>query len=302
MFEKNESQETEGQFFESNQDVNQDLPKNLDEDLQTFIDSFNSCGDLSFTCTLYKFEHPKHGSRKEFCGQFEDETPSLEEIGNRYGGGRYSLYVVIYMDDERRNKKVKSYKFRISDYFNKSGDRIQAPQQQNNISDTLEVFKSLVAVISPLISKNDNSFASNQTLINTVLRDSAKNQLEMMKEFRQEIKQIKDDSDFNNVDEGDSYDEPEEDKNEMTGILSIVEPLLEKYLPLLLGNGPSSKIAIETVKNLPAFKTVTENSDELSALVEYIAGKEGKEAAKKLIKNLKIKTSLLNDAAKAILQ
>jgi len=277
------------------------LPKNLDDDLRRWIDQVDPNGSLSYKSTLYKYEHPKHGDRKEFCAQFDDEAPSLEEVGNKFGGGRYLLYVVVYNDEIGENKQVKSYKFKISDYYNKQPQiPINNYQQQTSPIEIIGMFKDLMSSIVPLIAQQhrpQGEFTSNQNLVNSILRDSAKNQLDLMKEFRQEIKQIQDNSLSNTIDDDDDNDDEYEEPQESTsmGLIALIEPLLEKYLPILLGNGPQSKMAIAAVKSMPNFKEALKNPEELSSLVSHIAEKEGIESAKKLIKKLKINTSVLTE-------
>jgi hypothetical protein len=280
-------------------DDSPDVPLPMDEDLKTWINSIEGAGDSGYQATLYKYDNARHGCRKEFVHQWDDETPTLHDIGSTFGGGRYYL-IVSFPEKVKGQRLVRGYKFRIHENYNAfAGNKNLVPynggNNGNGIKDSLNLFREVVSVIVPLLKPNENGLMaqanmSSMNTVNEIIKQSARSQLDTYRELMTAMKSLQDREEVE-----------EEQPDQAAGFLTMIEPLLERYLPLLLGNGANSKAAIETVKRFPQFKQVISNKKELQQLIEYTLKKEGKEKTGILLKKLKVNINALPEKYRKIL-
>lgn len=274
-------------------------PRLMDQDLSDWISSIDQ-GEESYTVTLYKYDTPTGNERKSYVWQWTDETPTLHEIGNNWGSGKYLLIVSFpRLKDGRR--PVRSYKFRIHQSFDlKRAMNPYMPMngipgtgfpaminqgsgQNNQLKEVLTMMQQMILMLSPLIQKqespvNQQAMLATVNLQNDIIKQSAKSNLELYRDMMANI--------MSNTQNHEVEDEEEEEK--ANGFLELLEPLLEKYLPLILGNSARSNTTIKTLKSLPQFKQVLNNKGELKRVIDHLDQTQGKDKTNKVLQKLKV--------------
>jgi hypothetical protein len=266
-------------------------PATIHDDLAAWITE-NGFTEESKKCTLYKFDNNKAGDRKQFCETWIDEFPELKDIGLLFGGGRYMLYVNIQCDIKRKGT-TRSYKFRIHEEY----DRLKrehlksiipqtVQQPGGNILETMAIFRELISTIAPLMKPNESSINNsiNQTrLLQDVIKESTMNNVAFARDLMNRS--------LNGSEpvRGDLPDEPEEmPEPEQNWMLQIL-PLIDKYLPLIIGEKPEAKMLTGLVKSAPQFKQLIKNRSHVNELLKYIKGKFGADECLQACKILGIK-------------
>ena len=70
------------------------------------------------------------------------------------------------------------------------------------------------------------------------------------------------------------------------GVVERLLPLVEKWLPVVLGKGPKSAFAVEAIKALPEYRQLIRNQEALGQLVSYVEKKYGRAEVARALKRL----------------
>jgi hypothetical protein len=282
----------------------------LDAKLRTWVEATRYENTQS-TCTLYRFDHPTTGEDKSQCNQWTDEIPDAHTIGITYGPGRYLLLVTVprsVINGKPGPRAIKGYRFRIHPYYDELRRRASQdagypvmgygprpgagagpmPAGMDAMSQGLGMVREVLQIVSPLLRAKEGSgdmaamMMRNYSMMNDVMR---KNMIESQELMADSIRsrpagpvqdRMPDDG------AGDDDDPPQ------PTLIEQITPLLNTFVPLILGKGPAGTVAVEAVKAMPQFQQMTADSGELRKLVSHLDKTIGKEKVDGLLKRLKV--------------
>ena len=277
---------------------------NIDGEFENLFSSWieeNKAEDQKATVSLYKFDDFKSGNDKSFVWEWENDIPSKHSIGLRWGGGRYLLLVTIPTNKKTGKPLIKGKRFKLNPYYDELRKKEQENNQQglnvptiinpvNSLQDTFSIVKQVVDLLTPLIKQNQQPLNNappltdltpflmqNYKMVQGVLTRSLIDQQRALKEMQ----------DFY---EGENNNGAEEMETTTTGniVTDTLLPLVEKYLPAILGNTPQANILIGILKGLPQFKQIVENKTELCDWIKALDEEIGKNKTDKLLKKLNL--------------
>ncbi len=259
-----------------------DFDINPEEAIESFLAQIPD--DADFEIYLYRVD-PK-GTRS-FLERYFSEIPELDIIGKSFGGGKY-LEKLRYIDDKgTRTERTVTFNIdKIYDKYVKPDVPVQQPQ--NIMNDTISMFERLVHTMLPVMELNkkttDESTIELTKNFNRMIQEqsmaSFKAQQAMQKELMQQQQQQ---LSYQHYDEDDDQEEETEG-----GILDAVLPLMEEYLPTILGGGAKAKALIAVVKSMPMFKQIKDNRDDLDELIDHLDKEKGQDVTDKLLAQLGI--------------
>jgi hypothetical protein len=244
---------------------------------------------------LYKFDNASSGESKAFLSKFTDTDPPDEDfIGKTFGSGRYMIVVAIPISDKAPKGFMRAYRIKIHAYYDTLRKEVAVPpvaptiihQSGSSLAETIELIKTLVTAIAPLMApKNDSSDFSTMLYRNYEITSKVleKNMLENVKnnsELQRKMLSMGNGEDMGN---GTQVEEDE------PGLIEKLSPLLMEWLPSLIGNNTQAKAVQQMVKTAPQFKQIISNKKEFKALVSYLDQERGKEITDKILTNLKLK-------------
>ena len=265
--------------------------KSFEDDLDEWLAGYD---DNSCKVSLYKYENRSMGARRALVCQFEDEIPTMHQIGVAYGSGRYYLLVSIPRPDAAGKKPVKSYTFRIHETYDQYTAKKDTAPVVSPMQETLQMMTAMIGVITPLINamrpaQQQNPLELIQPLIigqakamQDIATTSIQNQMTTANEMIK--KQI--DQSFEVVDE-----EDRDEENEGDSLFEQIMPMVEQFLPQILGDktGMFAKTAIGMVKKAPQFKQLVEDKNSYIRLIDHLDEKYGSAETNRLLKMLKLK-------------
>lgn len=259
----------------------------MEDDLRLWLEEND---DDSFKVTLYKYES---GKKKAFVGQWEDEAPSKNDIGMKYGSGKYLLMISLPAISLEDKPRIKSYTFRIHEifdsYLKKDAPAIVPIDPQLQM---IQMMQAMMSIITPLmaamrqpqvdpLSMFQPFMAKQAEMMQDITKTSIQNQLATANEL------------INNrlADDGeDDLDEESEDMNQPNLFESIL-PLIEQFLPTIIGDktGMVAKGLLGAVKKAPQFKAIVQDKTSYIRLIEHLDGKYGNAETNRILKMLKLK-------------
>ena len=291
----------------------QEYSETLDEKLKGWV-AASRYENTQATCTLYKFDNPATGEDKSQCGQWVDEIPDAHSVGMTYGPGRYLLLVTLprtRTGDRPGPRAIKGYRFRIHPYYEElrrramwgdpspfsgpgprphvPGAMAPPPGPDASISAGLSMVREVLAIVSPLLKRQDNGggldypalMMRNYDLMNTVMR---KNLLESQSLIADGLRAK---MEGGAMDGGEGGTATVEEAAEPS-ILEQIIPLLDKFVPIILGRGPQAVVASQAVRALPQFQKVTKDKGEFQKIVAHLDKAIGKGKVDGLLKRLKL--------------
>lgn len=223
-----------------------------------------SAGSGGFVATLYKYDK-LHKQKQAIIYEDDNAILSANDVGLMFGSGSYRYMFWI------RDSKVppKAVIFNIGEEYDArriAEGLAKDPHAGNNgkgsISESLELFKSFAEIMksvmppaaAPVPANPDVSamVRSNYEFMNTIMKQSFKDQSEMYqnimaKNFQEE--------------------EIETEAEPGQGLKDIIMPLLEKLVPVLLGEGPNAKLAETMIKQAPEFQKLLSEKNQLQAVI-----------------------------------
>jgi len=295
-------------------DALESIEHTFDSKLREYIEG-QKAEDQIYKTYLYKFDSPT-GQDKSLCGQWENDIPDGHTVGMTYGSGRYLIISTAPPCDKGQKKLVRSFRFKIHSHYDdlrKQAQYQNIPQNQFfpapyigpgagrgatgagqgpiNAVNPGEVMQSGLAMVSEvikLLAPIMGARAQNQGLpdmsglmvkqyetMSEVMRQSI---IEQGKAYSEVTRKVREVQDLNG----------ESDDMEEKSMLEQVIPLLEQFVPLILGKGPQAAITAGTVRALPQFKKIINDRGELQRIIDYVEKSQGKEKTDLLLKKLRI--------------
>jgi len=266
------------------------------DQINDFI-SRNNLLEIEAVYYLYKYDG-NSGNAKSFIHKYNEMDPPDEDtIGRTFGSGRYLVILAIPKCDKAPKGYMRAYNIKIHAYYDTLRVQ-QAPaapaaptiiqQSGGGFNEAFEMIAKIVAIITPLLQKSQQSQAPDMSAMlfktyettNEVLKKSMTENVRNLGEMQRKLLALEN---------GNMETEIETDEEEGTSLLETLKPLLETWLPQILGNSPQSKVVQNMVKTAPQFKQIVNNKKEFKTLVSYLDQQQGKEITDKVLGNLKLK-------------
>lgn len=249
-------------------------------------------GPKTYYAELYKYD--SMAKQKQYVvNASENAMMTAHDVGMAFGSGEYR-YLVTF--SEESGLKPKAFRFNIhpvyDEYRQKAGlsslpDPRAATIGRNNISDTLEIMKSLAAVFKEMMPAQITAPPPVQTdpfqgmlgayeMMQAVMK---KNLLDTSQLYREMNERNKPGEKVNQ--------EIEEDEG--PSLVDRFLPLLEKVIPFILGPGPAGAAVVAGVKAAPEFAGLLKDKAQLFQAINELDSKIGKEETDKVLKRFGIK-------------
>ncbi len=229
-------------------------------------------------CILYRLE----GKRKVFCWKWHYDIPDMHEIGIKFGSGAYKLYILF--PNRPKGKNLRTYRLHIDAEYDKAKEAAEQksllPMQgdggnggMGTLNMTLAVMKELMKMFQPLISNNGNSGN-----VGPVVPDISSMMLKQYETFgevmnQQLMKNYKFSTEMmDNMAKNNGYEDDGGNEVDNT-VLDLVEkflPTLKEFLPILLGRGKASQLAVSAVKKNKDFKKIVSDRQKLALVVDAL--------------------------------
>lgn len=243
---------------------------------------------------LSKFEHSGAGEQKAFVAKFEDCDPPDEAlIGTRYGSGRYILTCQIPPLPGKKNFTARVYKFRVSSAF----ERMQPAALPTAIPAAIPaggpdagmqvfaMFERFIGMIVPLINRprDENVLGilhQNYSSVNDLMKKQMQDNLKMINDYQRTIADLGDGEPMETT--------ATEERAEPPSILEQFGPLIQQWIPVLLGGGPKAAAAGALVQQVPQVQQVLRDKLQLRKIISYLDQSQGPDKTDKVLAALKI--------------
>lgn len=258
-----------------------------DRNLREYME--NAGGVKEFTATLYKYDAVNQ-QKQYVCHSQANEVLTMHDAGMLLGSGSYR-YLITFPPELKIAPKA--FRFNIHTIYDSYRERaglggpsadprgpaagLMVNPGRSSLAETIELMKSVVEVLRPMMAPPSNnameSILANYAMTQDVLKRNLNENVSLYREIAALHKTR----------------EPETEEEERPGIMETLVPLIEKFAPLLFGNGPTSAALVQTVKSAPQFKQVLGNPGELKAVISEIEKTLGKDKANEVLKKLNVK-------------
>lgn len=282
-----------------------------DQKLREYIESVRA-EDQVYKTYVYKFDSST-GQEKSLCGQWENDVPDGHTVGMTYGSGRYLIISTAPPSEKNKKRLVRSFRFKIHAHYDDlrrtavqnvgnyappsigqgaprgmPGAGCGVPQAINPaevMQSGLSMVSDVIKLLAPLLVARQNTgmpdmsglMVKQYETMADVMRHSIIEQGKAYSEMTRKVREV----------ENISTDDEEDGESEKSMLEQII-PLLEQFIPLILGKGPQAAITAGTVRALPQFKKLMSDKSELTRIIEYVDKSQGKEKTDLLLKKLKI--------------
>ena len=267
-----------------------------DQNLRAYMESGGGVKD--YTATLYKYDN-LNKQKQYVCNTTQNEILSMHDVGMTFGSGEYR-YLVTFPGETKLPPKA--FRFNIHpvyDQYRAKEGRDILPDPRGNggggkssIAESLEIIKSVVEIIKPMIPQPSPSADPTAALLQNygMVKEILKSNLhENVNLFGQVLAAKKD------LMENGGGDDMEPEEREPS-IVETIFPLIEKFAPLLLGKNPVQTAATLTAVNaIPQVKQTIQqlrepkHRDALKKLIIQLDAKYGAGEINKILSGLKIK-------------
>lgn len=253
---------------------------------------------------LYKYEDYKTGEQKSFIAKYRDcEPPDEDTIGCEHGSGRYLLCLNIpptnqSKDNSSNDGKMRVYRFRVHARYDKiKRDRensllqpVQSPSQiinqiqptGPNFSDAFAMIEKVFSMMAPILNRPKDESAqevmrSSYGMINEIVKQNVSDSMKLIGDIQR-----------NALMKGEPVEPVIEQENEPS-LLEQFAPILNEWLPKLLGGGPQGKAVSQVVQMTPQFQQVMKDKVELNRIIKYLKETRGEKEAEQILSALGIK-------------
>jgi len=253
----------------------------------TLRDYLSTAGNVKdYTATLYKYDNQIKG--KQFvCDVKHNEMISMHDVGVSFGSGEYR-YLVSFPPET--HLPPKAFRFNIHKVYDKYGGSATAETQRPQVSsfnESLAMLKAFAEIIKGMMPPPPpppkdpfeimtGAYQATQHILKRNLEETS----QIMKEAAEARAQINNNNDDDDDEKGGSQ--------EKIGMLQLFMPMIEKYIPLLLGKGSAAEATAETIKALPQFQDLIKNKSDLQAVVKAVESKIGKKETAEILEKLSI--------------
>lgn len=297
--EKDESIETDESF--SFAEVHE-IP-DIDSRLSQFIaeKGFDDCEKKG---SLYKFDHPVSGVKKSFICSYHSDLPDHEEVGLKFGSGRYVLMVSFpgYIDHKTNKAPMASFTFKIHKRFDKLSFEHNNPGQetmqggtvQPGNNDAMAYMKEMMSMIMPLMttmmmSQNKQVPMSSQMngmydLMGGMMKKSFSDQQNLISELGKKQLEL-------------DFGEDEDDMGTAEKVISFIAPHIDSIIDKFSGRQTIAKkteqiATANMVRMLPEYGNLLKSKNDLNKVMSYLNQKGDKETIGRMVKALGLKASL----------
>lgn len=255
----------------------------------------NGLRKKDYVLRVYRFGGAGDNERTA-VGKYIDHIPDEDEIGLKYGSGRYEC--ILQVSDKDGQRRVTSSRFLVDSIYDeiRQEEKIKKAQQMQQLpvpingthqfDNMIESMSKFMAVIFPLINAGRANIETPD--VSAIMMKNYENMNSVIKRSILDNQQL-----INDVQRGNmGLPETMEDLKETTGLMGLITtigPLIEKVLPLILGGGAKPKIAATLIKSAPQYAQVIKDKKLLHGLIQWIEKKHGKEVSGKLLASLKLK-------------
>jgi hypothetical protein len=294
------------QLLDAAGDPPDDLDAAVSESDDDFLDDYNlkswlddsQAQEYGYRFLLYEWRDRK----KWLVREYHNEVPSKHDIGIEYGPGEYRALLVT--NHPRRKSKIKTIYINISRHYAKLRESpattqavaVAAPPQSSDLANALLILEKLGPLLnnrqSPMMDLTQAAMAQFQ-MMQEVIKASMRENLSLMRSLMRREREEFEEQD----DETDAADEPEESgtddmrlrpKETTTGgsLWTTILPLLDTWVPKLIGDGIESQTVIALIKSLPQFKAVLSDNETSLKLVEELKNRVGVDETRKILAKL----------------
>ena len=247
---------------------------------------------------LSKYDNYGTGESKAFVAKFEDcEPPDEDLIGTKYGPGRYVLTCQIPVKGQK-NPLVRIYKFRVSQSFARQGDRsgpaaipaaipAAVVNPQEGMIQAFSMLERFVGLLLPLFNRprDENVLGilnQNYSAVNELMKKQMQDNLKMINDYQRTIAEI------GGGEGGEVEPATGTERAETPSIVEQFAPLIQQWLPLLIGNGPKAAAAGAIVQSVPQVQDIIKDKLQLRKIVAYLDQSQGPDKTDKVLAALKI--------------
>lgn len=254
--------------------------------------------DVSPVYFLSKYDNYGSGEQKAFVAKFEDcEPPDEALIGSKYGSGRYILTCQIPAAGARKTPLVRIYRFRVSPAFARSeGDRLPAAiaaqlpapvSAENGMMQAFAMLERFVALLLPLFNRprDENVLGilnQNYSAVNDLMKKQMADNMKMLNEYQRTMASLGEGGD------GEDMGTATEERAETPSIIEQFGPLIQQWIPLLLGSGPKAAAAGALVNSVPQVQEVLKDKLQLRKIIAYLDQSQGPDKTDRILSALKI--------------
>jgi hypothetical protein len=277
-----------------------DRPESLDDIVDDIVASIND----EYKCFLYQILDDRQNGKKVCCRTYINQIPSLHEISEDFGGGDYMVIV------NGRNKVSRAKRFTLHENFSKKAtDRFHSappPTQTYSALESLEAAFTIFDRVAGMMEKMNggkpqqpaeiaSSISEIYRGVNKVLSDSISDNARFLRDSQEQIlknayhRLDEEQDEIDALNESDDEQQPEPTPGDVPplpaepstaeAVIQLVAPLLDEFLPKILGDGPVSTAIITGIKMHPLFKTMQKKPNDLQAFVNFMVEKYGVEKA-----------------------
>lgn len=268
----------------------------IDRQLREWVSRENP-ESLTVLTYVYRYDNPTTGESKQLCDRVEGDIPDPHTIGQTYGSGRYMLMVSI-PQGVNQDRAVKALRFRLHPRYDDmrraataaaagaSGAvpaalPVAAVAPASGLREGLEVVGMVLNMLRPLLESQRPAVPDMSKLLEgqydmmaSVLKRSLADSQELIGEVQRARL------------EGQPR---EEDGGEESGFMDRIMPLVDRFLPVLLGGGAAGKAAAAAVSAMPEVKRVMENTGELRRVVTWLDKRQGREKTDRVLAALRVR-------------
>ena len=251
---------------------------------------------LTIRTYVYKYEHPTTGDHKVLCDRIDSEIPDPHSIGLMYGAGRYMMIVSVPVGSTQP-KAGKGLRFRLHARYDElmaqskqgqlPGDvapatAAPAATPQSSMKDGIEMVRVVVDMLKPLLESRaaatpaapdmSHLLESQYSMMSSVLKKSLHDSQDLIAQVNQA-----------RLEGGVGADDDEE-----PDFIAKVMPLLDQFLPAMMGGGATAKVTADAVRALPEFAQLMQNAQELRRVVAWLDETQGQKKTNKILNVLKV--------------
>lgn len=271
------------------------IPPSISARISSFLQRID-LDDSTATFYLHKYENYLSGESKAFIDKFEDCDPPDEYlIGKKYGSGRYLLTLVIPPVRGKHQGHTRVYRFRVHPSFDKgiNDNRVmnypvhlqQSSPGSEGINQAFQLLERMMSVFMPILNrpKDENVLDilnQNYRSVNEIMQRQMLDNVEMISRYQKNIADIGSEETMKTTET--------EEESETPSIIEQFYPLIQQWIPILLGGGAQAKAASTIAQQVPQIQQVLRDKVQLRRIIQYLDNTHGVEKTNKILSALRI--------------
>lgn len=247
---------------------------------------------------LYKYENYMNGEAKALIQKYKDcDPPDEDDIGRAFGSGRYLLCMAVPPSGNSKKGAMRAYRFRVHPHYDtiRNANSFVAPYPidhrpaavqttgSSSLIEAVTILERLMLAMAPMMNREQNPdmqamLLQNFNTTNSILKRQMLDNVDLLTDYQRKIADV----------QGENMGTATE---ELPGpsIVEQIAPLLNEWLPRLLGGGAQAKAVQQVVKMSPQFSQIIKDRGKFKQLVSYLDKTRGKEETEKVLLALKLK-------------